>query len=109
AALAGPVLPGDGAGAAVRFLHAAQVEVRQAALAERRADVPVGQAGGAAVKGILLHGHDEVIEGRARAAGLKVVVAEGLDVPFERTLITRPGTHVPFDLLPAAWNFLRRW
>lgn len=60
-------------------------------------------------RGIYLRGKDEVIESRAKAAGLKVVVGDALDVPFERTLIVEPGTRVPWDLLPAAWSFLLRW
>lgn len=61
------------------------------------------------MKGIVLRGHDQVIETRARAAGLKVVVSDGYVIPFEKTLFVEAGTRVPFDLLPAAWHFLERW
>lgn len=60
-----------------------------------------------------MRGHDEVIESRARGAGLKVIVREnGLkiyEIPFEKTLFVEAGTRVPFDLLPAAWHFLDKW
>jgi len=61
-------------------------------------------------KGILLHGgQDEVIQGRAKAAGLPVVSGPPGALPFEKTLIVQAGTRVPWDMLPAAWHFLERW
>lgn len=64
------------------------------------------------MNGILLLGRDEVITSRAKRAGLDVIIGQaGLtpSLPFDKTLITTPGTRVPFDLLPAAWGFLERW
>jgi len=64
------------------------------------------------MKGILLHGNsDVVIEKRGKAAGLKVqsIVFPPHELPYEKTLIVQAGTRVPWDLLPAAWNFLERW
>lgn len=60
-------------------------------------------------RGIVLRCNDEVIEGRAKAAGLKVVVSDSFEIPFEKTLFVEAGTRVPWDLLPAAWDFLDRW
>lgn len=60
-------------------------------------------------KGIVLRGIDELITGRARQAGLSVVVSPAFELPFEKTLFVYPGTRVPWDLLPAAWHFLERW
>lgn len=60
-------------------------------------------------KGIVLRGMDELITGRARQAGLSVVVSPTFELPFEKTLFVYPGTRVPWDLLPAAWHFLERW
>jgi predicted flap endonuclease-1-like 5' DNA nuclease len=34
---------------------------------------------------------------------------EDWTLPFEKTLITRPGTPVPWELLPAAWGLLDVW
>lgn len=60
-------------------------------------------------KGIVLRGEDELISGRAKAAGLQAEVSDGFYVPFEKTLFVEAGTRVPWDLLPAAWHFLERW
>lgn len=61
-------------------------------------------------KGILLLGGDDtVVHSRARAAGLALDVGEKPALPFEKTLIVEAGATVPFELLPAAWNFLERW
>lgn len=68
------------------------------------------------MNGILLRGHDDVIESRAKKHGLTVIPhhsppprGEGEELPFEKTLIVEAGTRVPWDLLPAAWHFLERW
>lgn len=61
-------------------------------------------------RGVVIRGgSDEVIESRARRAGLGVAVMDGWTLPFEQTLVVEAGTRVPFDLLPAAWQFLKRW
>lgn len=60
-------------------------------------------------RGILLRGEDDVIESRARRAGLEVAVSGEPDTPFGQTLIVDPGTSVPWDLLPAAWRLIERW
>ncbi len=52
---------------------------------------------------------DEVITSRAKSSGLKVVVSNEYEIPYEKTLFVEAGTRVPFDLLPAAWYFLDRW
>ncbi len=64
------------------------------------------------MKGVLLHsGDDVVIEKRSKAFGLKLakVAFPPQELPFEKNLIVQAGTRVPWDLLPAAWNFLERW
>jgi hypothetical protein len=61
------------------------------------------------MRGILLLGQDDVIESRAKRN--KIVLQRG-DAPgiiFDKTLITTPGTRVPWDLLPAAWRLLDKW
>lgn len=67
-------------------------------------------------RGVVIRGGaDEVIESRARRAGLGVYPlpdhlqkGEG-SLPFDKNLIVEAGTRVPWDLLPAAWHFLDRW
>lgn len=61
------------------------------------------------MNGILLLGQDGIIESRARSAGLAVDFGESPALPFERTLITVPGTRLPFELLPAGFGLLERW
>jgi hypothetical protein len=61
------------------------------------------------MKGILLLGKDDVIESRARRAGTAVQYGDSPSLPFEKTLITVPGTRVPWDLLPTAWDLLEHW
>lgn len=62
------------------------------------------------MKGILLYGgRDKTIEKRAKTAGLKLERSETYSIPFDKTLIVRSGTRVPWDLLPAAWHFVERW
>jgi hypothetical protein len=64
------------------------------------------------MKGILLYnGNDEVIEKRATAFRLQLgkVDFPPHELPYDKTLIVQAGTRVPWDLLPAAWNFLERW
>lgn len=58
---------------------------------------------------LILGGEDGVIASRAGAHKLTVMAGQGPDIPFEKTLIVQAGTRVPWDLLPAAWNFLERW
>lgn len=60
-------------------------------------------------KGIVLFGPDEVIESRAKKAGLKVEVSSSFELPFDKTLFVAFDTRVPWDLLPSAWHFLERW
>ena len=56
-------------------------------------------------------GRDEVIESRARKAGLVVSMLDAGETPAlpGKMLIVQAGTRVPWDLLPAAWHFLDRW
>ena len=61
------------------------------------------------MKGIVLRDADEVITSRAKGSGLKVVVSNEYEIPYEKTLFVEAGTRVPFDLLPAAWYFLSKW
>jgi hypothetical protein len=61
------------------------------------------------MNGILLLGKDEVIESRAKKAGVVVQRGDGPALSFEKTLITIPGARVPFDLLPAAFRILEHW
>lgn len=63
------------------------------------------------MKGILLIGNDKVTSGRAAGFKLQVETATALplELPFEKTLIVEAGLRVPFDYLPAAWEFLERW
>lgn len=63
-------------------------------------------------KGVLLYGGgDDVICKYGAKLGLKVIPVEfpPQGLPFEKNLIVQAGTRVPWDLLPAAWNFLERW
>jgi len=60
-------------------------------------------------RGLLLLGEDRAIMAQARAHELPVLVRDEPRVPWDKTLIVTPGTPVPWDLLPAAWHFLRRW
>lgn len=61
-------------------------------------------------QGILIFGeNDPAISSRAKSKKLGVTVAEEYTLPFEKTLIVESGTRIPWDLLPAAWNFLDRW
>lgn len=61
-------------------------------------------------KGILSIGDpDPEIVSRAKAVKIECSTGEKIEIPFEKTLILKAGTRVPWDLLPAAWNFLNRW
>jgi len=62
-------------------------------------------------EGIVLRKPDKTIEGKAKSAKLPVIVTSSVAGPWpvERVLITEGGTAVPWELLPAAWNFLQRW
>lgn len=61
------------------------------------------------MNGILLIGKDEKISARAKSKNFKISIADDYSIPFEKTLICEAGTRIPWDLLPAAWNFLNRW
>jgi hypothetical protein len=64
------------------------------------------------MKGILLYGGaDAVIEKRAQNARIKLgkIDFPPQELPCEKNLIVQAGTRVPWDLLPAAWNFLEHW
>lgn len=61
------------------------------------------------MKGILLLGKDETIEGRAKKNRTALQNGVTPALPFAKTLITVPGTRVPWELLPAAWSFLEKW
>jgi hypothetical protein len=61
------------------------------------------------MNGILLLGTDEVIESRARRYKVSLRCGEVVELPFEKTLITTPGTRIPWDLLLAAWRLLENW
>ncbi len=64
------------------------------------------------MNGILLLGMDQVIESRARRARTTVHYGDSLSLlslPFEKTLITIPGTRIPWDLLSTAWDLLDHW
>lgn len=63
-------------------------------------------------RGVWILGEDEVIGAtvkKSKQLGIKVGGELTDTLPFEMTLIVEPGTRVPWDLLPAAWNFLVRW
>jgi hypothetical protein len=59
--------------------------------------------------GILLLERDEIIESRAKRYKVNLKLGDALSLPFDRTLITKPGTAVPWELLPAAWELLDKW
>lgn len=64
------------------------------------------------MKTILILGEDEVIEQTAKKfKSLRVVKNWSLndEVVGDVNLIVEPGIRIPWDLLPAAWNFLVRW
>lgn len=61
------------------------------------------------MKGIVLLGEDEQIEARARNHNLRVLVDPQMGMPWDKVLYTEPGIEIPWDLLPAAWHFLKRW
>lgn len=61
------------------------------------------------MKGILLLGADQTIEGRARRHKTVLHHGDTPGLPFEKTLIALPGVRVPWELLPAAWGFLDKW
>jgi predicted flap endonuclease-1-like 5' DNA nuclease len=67
------------------------------------------QKGAAMTTGILLLGRDDVIESRAKRYKVALEFGETWALPFEKTLITRPGTAIPWLLLPAAWGILDKW
>ena len=60
-------------------------------------------------RGIVLSGPDKTIQARAKNSKLAVTVSDALPLAYDRTLFVDPGIAVPWDLLPAAWNFLERW
>jgi hypothetical protein len=61
------------------------------------------------MNGILLLGRDEVIESRAKRFKVSLQHGDTPELIFVKTLITVPGTRVPWDLLPAAWILLENW
>ena len=61
------------------------------------------------MNGIVLSAEDATIIARARRFKLQVLVDQERPLAFEKTLFAEPGVMVPWDLLPAAWNFLVRW
>lgn len=61
------------------------------------------------MKGVLLLGRDNVIESRAKRHKTALQRSDAVELPFEKTLITMPGTRVPWALLPAAWALLESW
>jgi hypothetical protein len=61
------------------------------------------------MRGILLLGTDEVIESRAKRHKIALQRGNSPGLPFAKTLITAPGTRVPWELLPAAWGLLETW
>lgn len=61
------------------------------------------------MNGVLLRANDDVICRQAERAKLPVVIGSDYELPFDKTLIVEPKTRVPWDLLPAAWQFLERW
>jgi len=61
-------------------------------------------------RGILLMGEfDPVIKSGAQKSNLEFIQGSEYALPFEKTLLVKSGTRVPWDLLPAAWAFLDRW
>lgn len=61
-------------------------------------------------KGIMVLGEDKGIAAQAKKHKLPVTEsAYGDALAYDMTLIVEAGTRVPWDLLPAAWNFLVRW
>lgn len=62
-------------------------------------------------RAILVLGSDKVIVQTAKKFKIEVVQDWELnvDLPAEKNLIVESGVRVPWDLLPAAWNFLTRW
>ena len=60
---------------------------------------------------MILREADKTLQTRAKRAGLRVVIAEGLasDVTFDRAVIVEPGTQVPWDLIGHGLHFLQRW
>lgn len=60
---------------------------------------------------VIVGGPDAAIEGAAKRAGLGVSLSETIPetLPYASTLLVEAGTRVPWDLLPAAWQFLTRW
>jgi len=61
------------------------------------------------MNGIVLPSEDVTILARAKRAHLQVVVDKDRPFAFDKTLFAEPGVLMPWDLLPAAWNFLARW
>lgn len=60
-------------------------------------------------RGILVIGkHQPAIEKKASSLKLGYQSADDYEIPFDKTLITQ-SVRIPWDLLPAAWNFLQRW
>lgn len=52
---------------------------------------------------------DPALLSRAKNRKLAIEQSQDYKIPFEKTLILEAGTRIPWDLLPAAWNFLNRW
>lgn len=56
-------------------------------------------------KGIVFRGEID----KFKLNGIDTKQSQSFDIPFTKTLFVEPGTKIPIDLLPAAWNFLDRW
>lgn len=60
--------------------------------------------------GVLLVGDpDPALESRVKSRKLQFKHSLEYSIPFEKSLIVSSGVRIPWDLLPAAWNFLNRW
>ena len=60
---------------------------------------------------MILREADKTMQTRAKRAGLRVVIPEGLasEEKFDRAIIVEPGTQVPWDLIGHGLHFLQRW
>ena len=58
---------------------------------------------------VIIGGDDKNISAGAKKHGLSCCASNTPVVKYQKTLIVNAGTRVPWDLLPAAWNFLDRW
>lgn len=60
-------------------------------------------------QGVVLRAEDAGIAGQARRAGCEVVVQEGWEIPFERTLFAKPGLRLEAKLIEAGMRWLGMW